>query len=38
MSDGSAGGATGRTAGGSGAAVGDAPGTTDERMNLYKYY
>ncbi len=37
MSDGSAGGATGRTAGGSGAAVGDAPGTTDERTYLRWY-
>ena len=37
MSDGNAGGATGRTAGGSGAAVGDAPGTTDERTYLRWY-
>ena len=37
MSDGNAGAATGRTAGGSGAAVGDAPGTTDERTYLRWY-
>ena len=37
MSDGNAGGATGRTAGGSGAAVGDAPGAADERTYLRWY-